>query len=139
MTKPINYIGQKIGMIEITGRAENSSTSATRWFVTCECGNEGVVLFGNRIQKGQDHCGCQFTGLSKNNHERVRVSRRKQCIDKNGHFIHPVINEFLYHYRRKYAQMRTYQWHGPLPEARYCQIPSSTSPDRLEIYLRGLR
>lgn len=136
MTKPVNYIGHKIGMIEVTGRAENDSGSATRWYVTCECGKEGVIIYGNRIQKGQDHCGCQFTGFSKMNHERAGKQKTKREVPATAH---PVINEFLYRHRGKYAHLRTDQWSGPLPEARYCQIPPPAPPEGLEVYLRGLR
>jgi hypothetical protein len=124
MTSPVNYIGHKIGMIEVTGKVETDK-NITRWYVTCSCGQEGVVLTGRQIKNGQDHCGCKS--------EKIEPQKPKQ--EAPG--IHPVINEFLYSWR-KYAHLRTDQRDGPLPEARYCQIPQA-QPERLEVYLRGLR
>lgn len=136
----VDYTGMKIGKLTITERAPSSASHRTRWFANCECGQDGVVIAANKIAEGQHHCGCGFDAKGKN--ISAAYKRRKETMGKPVDLsaVDIVINEFLYHYKGDcYAQMRTDQRYEPLPEARYCQIPQTSPPDRLEIYLRGLR
>jgi hypothetical protein len=135
-----DYTGMKLGKITVTGRAPTSESGKTQWFVDCECGQHGVVMSANKIAGGQHHCGCGFNAKSKNisaAYKRRQEKALKPAVLKSAD---RVINEFLYQYRREYyAYLRTDQWSGPLPEARYCQIPQTSPSERLEVYLRGLR
>lgn len=94
-----DYTGKKLGKIMVTGRAANSDGGATRWFVDCDCGQDGVVLSARNIGGGQHHCGCEFTEKSK------KISEaRKRHMERQGRppiITAPqrVVNDYLYKYR----------------------------------------
>jgi hypothetical protein len=136
----IDYTGKKIGKLTVKERARPSESGRTRWICDCECGQDGVVLSATKIVGGQHHCGCEFNAKGKNISAAHKRRQEKAWKPADFSAADIVINEFLYHYKgARNAPMRTDEFYGPLPEARYCQIPPSAPPDRLEIYLRGLR
>lgn len=103
MTEIYRYrVGQVIGMLKITARAQNASNGGARWFVNCDCGQEGVIIDRSRLNKGQNHCGC----LSRRKGQ-IEPGRKRVMNNKTEKTIHPVIDEFLYKRREHGTQMQS--------------------------------
>jgi hypothetical protein len=69
------------------------------WLCDCDCGQEGVVVSAVNLAEGRHHCGCGFTGKSKN----ISLAR-KRGPEKRAEVKVPtpaecVVNNFLYKYR----------------------------------------
>jgi len=59
MNRMINLIGQRFGMLTVTGRSERKSTSGEYYFnCICDCRTMTVVLGGNLRKGAVRSCGC---------------------------------------------------------------------------------
>ncbi len=56
--KLIDMAGQRIGMLTVLGRAENSSFGNAQWYCKCDCGTETIVLGTNLRKTYTKSCGC---------------------------------------------------------------------------------
>lgn len=59
MPKYKNQIGEKIGMLTIVDRAENSKSGTARWICNCDCGTKGFVISRQTLMRSKyPNCGC---------------------------------------------------------------------------------
>ena len=85
MGKPIvDRIGDRYGMLEVIGRAENYRGNA-QWVCKCQCGNTKIYI-GQDLAKGKVRsCGCNNPcyhtehGMSQTLTYRVWISMRQRC------------------------------------------------------------
>ena len=129
MTSYVDYASPEKrdrGMITVTERGPSNKHGYVQWFVSCSCGQEGVLLSSNALAKGQEHCGCQFSESYKKRNETYK--RRKEGLppigtDKHSQFrhvnkLHSIIDQFLYTYRGIHGtQMRSDSRYEPLQQA----------------------
>lgn len=66
MSKVIDMIGQKVGLLTVEERADNVNGQAY-WLCQCECGNKTIVS-GQYLRNGKvKSCGCYSQTIGKNN------------------------------------------------------------------------
>ena len=58
MTKALNLIGEKFGLLEVKSRAENDPHGKTRFHCACDCGNQKAIRSGDLLSGRVKSCGC---------------------------------------------------------------------------------
>ena len=129
MSNFIDYQSTRRGKLYVSHRVKQTTKHDTTWWCTCDCGTS-LPLTQVQLKAGRTDCGC-VVPISKGG----KFSQSRQELK-----MHEAVEEFLYRYRRKYAEMSADQRHEPMPECRYCQIPTPVSDgqDRLSAYLRQM-
>lgn len=78
-------IGQKYGMLTVTGQAESSPSGRRRWICRCDCGNETIVLGGNLKRGTTVSCGCKKrSDLTGQRRGRLMVLERSDRYGDRG-------------------------------------------------------
>lgn len=67
MSKFINLVGEKFGILTVIERAANDKYGRAMWTCKCQCGNE-VIVHGDSLRRGlTKSCGCNRSNLIKLN------------------------------------------------------------------------
>jgi hypothetical protein len=81
MSRFINLVGKKYGMLTVAERAETDHNGHTRWICKCDCGNS-ITVDGYKLKNGHTNaCGCRRTklGLSRTRQYHTWQSMMSRC------------------------------------------------------------
>lgn len=66
--KAVDMSGQKVGMLTVISRAENTKSNKAQWLCKCDCGNYTIVSRRHLKDYSTVSCGCYRSELAKKQH-----------------------------------------------------------------------